>query len=126
MKLVVHGLDEWIAQLEAAQRDIVPECKKVTGKAMSNIKKGAQRRVSGYSHLPHLPRSFSYTVYASGDKVIGEGGADRARPQGGLDDYIEYGTVNNPPIPHWAPAVDDEEPNWIRYLEQAAVKALEG
>lgn len=124
MRVVSHGLDEWADQLEQAGRDITGQVAKVTGRACNNIKKDAQKRVRGYSHLPHLARSFTYDVTTRGTKVTGQVGAEHNRPQGKLDVFIEFGTPTSAPIPHWRPAADAEVPVWIRYLEQAAAEAL--
>lgn len=125
MRAESYGLGEWADQLDAAGKDIIPQVKKVTGQGMNNIKKGAQRRVHGYPHLPHLARSFTYDVTARGTLVVGEVGAEHEKPQGKLDVFIEFGTPTSAPIPHWRPEHEKELPVWIDYLEQACVDAIE-
>jgi hypothetical protein len=124
MRVEKHGFAELAADLERAGKDITREVAKVTGKAMSNIKRDAQQRVRGYPHLPHLARSFTYDVTTKGSLVVGEVGAEHERLQGRLDVFIEFGSPSSAPIPHWRPAADKEVPVWIDYLEQAAVDAI--
>jgi hypothetical protein len=120
-----HELAILADDLDGAADDINDQVAKVTGTAMNKMKKGAQRRVRGYPHLPHLARSFTYEVREQGNKVTGEVGAEHERLQGKLDVFIENGTVNSAPIPHWAPEADTEIPIWRDYLDQAAVDAFE-
>jgi hypothetical protein len=119
-----HGLDAFADDLRQAQLDIRREVAKVTGKALNLIKRDAQRRVRGYPHLPHLPRSFTYDVKTLTDRVVGQVGAEHERLQGKLDVFIEFGSPTSAPIPHWRPAADAEVPVWESYLEQAAVDAV--
>lgn len=115
----VDGLDELRRELALVPDRILDEGEKIVGKAMSNIKKDAQRRVrtERLAHLPHLPRSFTYDVVRKGNVIRGEIGAERDRLQGGLDVYLELGTATSPPHPHWAPATDAELPNFNHYAD---------
>jgi hypothetical protein len=124
MRVEKHGFAELADDLEKAGRDITKDVAKITGKACHQMKLDAQRRVRGYSHLPHLARSFTYDVTTKGSLVTGEVGAEHERLQGKLDVWIENGSINSAPIPHWRPAADKEVPVWIDYLEQAAVDAI--
>lgn len=124
MRVESYGLDTLAADLRTADREIGDKVAKVTGKAMSNIKKDAQRRVRGHRHLPHLAGSFTYDVTTTSTRVTGEVGADLNRRQGPIDHFIEDGTVTNAPIPHWRPAADKEIPAWHRYLDDVAAEAL--
>jgi len=118
------GFDELAADLERAGVDITKEVAKVTGMACNQMKKDAQKRVAGISHLPHLGRSFTYDVATKGSLVVGEVGAEHERPQGKLDWVAEYGTPTSAPIPHWRPAADKEVPVWMGFLEKVAVDAI--
>jgi len=126
IRISTSGFTELQAMFAAAGPESIKEGKKVVGQGLNNMKKDAQRRVSGYSHLPHLPRSFTYDVTARGDVISGEVGAEHGRLQGKLDVFIEFGTPTSAPIPHWAPAADAEEPRFYRYTEDLAAKALGG
>lgn len=124
MRSDTHELGLLADDLDRAAHDITDKVKRITGTAMNNIKKGAQRRVRGHAHLPHLARSFTYDVTARGDTVTGEVGAEHERPQGKLDVFIEHGTPTSRAIPHWAPEADREIPVWERYLDDAAAEAV--
>jgi hypothetical protein len=129
MGVTYTGLAELQAVLQKAQDDAVEATKKVVGKGSLNVKKGAQRIIRAASHrgyLPHYPRAISYTVSAKGTVVTGEIGPDSAKLQGGLGRILEYGTVNNAPIRHLAPALDAEEPVLARYMEELGQALLEG
>lgn len=120
------GLDGLIDDLNDAADEAVDGAKKVVGKGSLNVKRDAKQRISGYAHLPHYPRAITYEVTARGMTVTGEIGPRRDRTQGGLGSYIELGTVNNAPIPHLAPALDAEEANFTRYVEELGAKLLDG
>lgn len=123
------GLNELIDDLRTARDDAVEETKKIVGRGCLNIKKQAQatiRAASTRGYLPHYPRAITYTVTAEGFVATGEIGPDADRLQGGLGRILEFGTVNNAPIPHLAPALDAEVPVFERYLEELGVRLLEG
>jgi hypothetical protein len=123
------GLKDLIDDLDDAAERAPEALKKVVGQGLNNIKREAQRIIranSPHGYLPHYPRAISYEVTAKGPVVSGEVGPRRDRKQGGLGSYIEFGTVNNAPIPHMVPATDAEEPRFIRYVEDLGVKLLEG
>lgn len=125
MRTETHELELLAQDFDSAAGEIVDKVARVTGMAMNKMKKGAQKRVRGNPHLPHLARSFSYDVTKKRNEVVGEVGADNEKPQGKLDVYIENGTVNSRAIPHWAPEADAEIPVWQQYLDQVAAEAIE-
>lgn len=123
------GFKELVADLDIAAETVVEEGKKVVGKGCMNIKRQAQRIVRENSprhYLPHLPRAIGYDVTARAADITGECGADPAKLQGGLQRIIEFGTVNNAPIPHMIPAIDAEAPNFERYVGELGEKLLNG
>jgi hypothetical protein len=122
----VTGLSELTADLRKAADTAVEQTKKVVGAGCNNIKKDAKKRVAGYAHLPHYPRSISYEVTADGTTVVGVVGPDRSKLQGGLGRVIELGTVNNAPIPHLAPALELEFPTFERYIAELGVDLVTG
>lgn len=125
----VTGLEELSDDLRQAVENAIPDAKKIVGKGSLNIKKEAQRIIKAASHrgyLPHYPRSISYEVKASGAVVSSEIGPDSAKMQGGLGPLLENGSVNNSPIPHLSPALDDEEGPFFTYMEQLGESLLEG
>jgi hypothetical protein len=123
------GFNEIINRLQRARDEAVGETKKVVGKGCSNIKKQAQatiRSASTRGYLPHYPRSIRYEVTARGFVITGELGPDNIRPQGGLGRLLEFGSVNNAPIPHLSPALDAEAPKFQRHMQEMANRLLEG
>lgn len=129
MGVTVTGLADFLAQLQEAQDRAVEETKKVVGRGSLNVKRDAQRIIRAASHrgyLPHYPRSISYDVTARGTVVTGTIGPKTEKLQGGLGRILEYGTVNNAPIPHLGPALDKEEPVLARYMEDLGQALLEG
>lgn len=128
MGVNVTGLTELQDDLQHAIDDAIDETKKVVGKGSGNVKRGAQRIIRSQSprgYLPHYPKAITYDVTASGTVVTGEIGPRKDREQGGLGPYIEEGTVNNAPVPHLAPALKLEEPEFASFIEDLGVKLLE-
>jgi hypothetical protein len=124
-----QGFKELARDLEIASETVVEEGKKVVGRGCLNIKKQAQgiiRSNSPRGYLVHYPRAISYDVTAHAADITGEVGPDRGRLQGGLGRIIEYGTVNNAPIPHLSPSSDAEEPRFERAVGDLGVALLDG
>lgn len=116
VKTLMSGLNELQAVLHNADRDVVPEAKKVLAKAALNIKNDARKKASGIRHAPAYPRSIGYDTDWQGTLGRAEIGPDKDKRQGALGNILEYGTVNNPPLAHLGPALDYEGPNFERYL----------
>jgi hypothetical protein len=114
-----EGLDQLRRDLALIPDEILTEGEKIVGKGMLNIKKDAQRRRRDQhiAHAPHVPRSYSYDVTRRGQVIRGEGGADIAKLQGGIDVYLEFGTPTSAAHPVWGPALDAELPNFYRYAD---------
>lgn len=126
MDAKVTGLSDLIGDLRKAEETVVEQAKKVVGRGCNNVKKDAKKRVTGYAHLPHYPRSIDYDVTAAGLTVTGAVGPNHAKLQGGLGRVIELGTVNNAPIPHLSPALDLELPAFERYLGELGYDLIVG
>jgi hypothetical protein len=125
----VSGLFELKALWEEAVKKIIPEAKKVCGQGSLNIKRDAKRAIRAathYGYLPHYPKSITYEVTDSGTVVRSEIGPDAAKRQGGLGRLLELGSQNNAPIPHLIPALDREEPKFVRYMGELGVDVMEG
>lgn len=102
--------------------------KAVTSRGALNVKRNAARLISGNSYAPYYPKSISYDTTVKDGMVVAEIGPDKSRQgrQGALGNILEYGTVNNAPIPHLGPALDSEEPKFVEYLGKAVEEALDG
>lgn len=120
-----EGLTELIDDMKHAQEDIVEETRKIVKRGANNIKKDAKEKWANLAHAPALPRAISYDVDVKGTTVEAEIGPDKAKRQGALGNLLEYGSSNNAARPALGPALDAEEPNLVRYLEDVGARLLE-
>ena len=124
----ITGLEELDEDLRFAVEEAIPQAKKIAGKGALKVKKRAQEIIKAYStrgYLPHYPRSITYAVTAQGAVVTAEIGPKTEKLQGGLGRLIEEGSVNNAPIPHLSPALDEEEGVFYSYAEELGESLLE-
>jgi HK97 gp10 family phage protein len=121
----IEGLKELVADLDKATSRALAEVRAIVEKGANNIKKDAVGRVSGLAHAPAYPRSIGYDIGYQIGAVAAQIGPDKNRRQGALGNILEYGTANNPPRPHLAPALRAEEPRYTSALEALAAKLLE-
>lgn len=126
MGVTVTGLTELADDLQHAAEASVDEVRKVVSKGLLNIKKETKSRWQGLAHAPALPNAVTYDTATSGTGASGEVGPDKARRQGALGNLLEYGSVHNAPIPGLNPALDAEEPRFLRALEDLGGDLLEG
>lgn len=122
----VTGLDEWIVQLTKAQSGALPAVERVLSKGALNIKQDAIRRISGHAHSPAYPRAIGYDIYHLPGSARARIGPDKQARQGALGNILEFGTANNAPIPHLAPALDAEGPRFENALADVAAQLLGG
>lgn len=126
MDVEITGDRELLAALDRAQSRSLPEVEKVVAKGSLNVKKDAARRVSGLKHAPAYPAAIGYDLFHTPGTVQSKIGPDKAKRQGALGNILEHGTRNNAPIPHLGPALDAEEPRYVRALEDLGQDLLEG
>ncbi len=117
-----HGLEILAADLGQAAEDALPEVRRVVQKGALNIKKDWRQAWSGLDHAPRLPYAVTYDTEEKRTSVTAEIGPDKDKRQGALGNLIEYGSVNNAPIPGGAKALRAEEPRY----EKALGDVLEG
>jgi hypothetical protein len=109
--------------LAAAQA--APEAtRKIVAKGALNIKRDAQRRVTGLAHAPAYPRAITYDSHQSLTGAWAEIGPDKDRRQGALGNLLEYGSVHNQPTPHMGPAGEAEKPRFEKAMQDLAAKVL--
>lgn len=125
MDVEVTGIGELLASLDRAQSRSVPEVEKVVSKGSLNVKQDAARRASGLKHAPAYPAAIGYDLYHGLTTVRSKIGPDKQKRQGALGNILELGTVNNPPIPHLGPALDEEAPRYERALGDLGANLLE-
>lgn len=123
--LTVRGLREWEVQLTRAESRSVDEVAKVVRRGAVNIKQDARRRTTGLGHAPFYPASIGFDEYTLPGEVRATIGPDKGMQQGALGNILEYGTANNPPIPHFVPAAQAEGPRFERALGDLARDLLE-
>lgn len=123
---IESNVGELAAALDIEADELPDTIRPVVARASLNIKRDAQQRIGRGPYLPMYGRSISYDTTASGTSVSSEIGPDKSKPQGPLGNLLEYGTGDTAPIPHLGPALDAEEEAFLRYLEAAVAKAIDG
>ncbi|MFJ5176716.1 hypothetical protein ACIP68_23125 [Streptomyces griseoviridis] len=124
MSVVVTGAQETAAQLIRSITLLEANATKAVAVNAGKVKRTAAQRVSGRKYLPAYPSSITYTVSRGPEGPEAEIGPDKGRPQGPLGNLIEYGSINNAPIPHLGPALDEHVDDLVRGIELAAVQAF--
>jgi hypothetical protein len=88
------------------------------------IKKDAQRRISGHKRWRRLKYAIDFDTYFSLKGPAAEIGPNHGKPQGNLGHIPENGGLHSAPIPYMRPAADAEAPKFAAAMEALAVKAL--
>lgn len=104
-------------ELRDSKAELLKRGKGVVAKGCLNIKNDTKAGWQGLNHARSLPAAVSYDVDVIGSLIAGEVGPDKNRPQGALGNLIEFGSVNNGPIPSLTPAFRREEPRFIAAVE---------
>jgi hypothetical protein len=94
-----------------------------------HIKNDWRDRWKGLAHAPALPYAITYDVQRGIDggfagEIKAEIGPDKNKAQGPLGNIIEFGTSKNGPLPGGQPALDAEEPRFVRALTELAGDVL--
>lgn len=126
MEVQITGLRELVAALEKAESKSLDETKAVVEKGALNIKKDWAQRWSGHPHAPALSAAVNYDVRWGLGTINAEIGPDKSRRQGALGNIYEFGTPNNAPVPGGLPALEAEEPRFLKALEDMAEGLLGG
>lgn len=119
-------LEQWTSVVARAGGVAEKQARAVISKGALNIKNDARRNAPGDSHARHYPSSINYDLYDEPLGIMAEIGPVEGRRQWGLGNLLEYGSANNPPHPHLEPALDHEEPRFIRACENLAAGAVGG
>jgi hypothetical protein len=131
MGVRVTGFDELLADLESLPARAAPAFRRVVAKGAVNIKMSWRRRWSPIAraphNAPHLARGVGYdTSERGGVHFEAEIGVHPANPQAPLAHFPEFGSVRNAPTPGGAPALDEEEPRFVRAVAEVAEELLDG
>lgn len=125
--LDLRQFDELVADLGKIPGRLAPQVAATVKKGAQNIKDDWADRWSDLDSAPRLDAAISYSLAGGGYGVFAaEIGPDKDRPQGALGNLVEYGSVNNAPIPGGAPALDAEEPRFTKAIAGAAADAVIG
>lgn len=121
-----NGLEVLAADFAEAAKVAPEETRKVVQKGALNIKNDARKRISGLAHAPRYPMSITYDTMLTPGGGAAEIGPDKDKKglQGSLGNVLEYGSKNNAPHPHLAPALEAERPKFEKSLEDLAVRAI--
>ena len=95
------------ASLGRASADLIREEQKVVGRALLNIKKDTQKRISNHPSWSKLARTVSYDQFG----VTGYVGYED-QGQGELAGIAEFGSARHAPHPALLPAAKDEAPRF--------------
>lgn len=121
-----HGdVDRWALKLDRVVSEVPDEAAKVVEKGALQIKNAARRRIGRPAHAPAYSRSITYDMRRALRGPEAEIGPDKGKRQGALGNLLEYGSVNNAPIPHIAPSAEEELPKFERAMEDLAARLLE-
>lgn len=123
-------LDDLAEDFNALPKTFMGKVEKVVSKGSLNVKQGWAKRWQGHSSIAHLPRAINYDLEIEPAMVEGEIGPAHDRTQGPLGHIIEfgnteYGSMRNAPIPGGQPALDEEEPKFVRALADLGDKTLD-
>ena len=123
---IEHGeIDRLAATLHDAAAKSPREAAKVVEKGALNIKNAARQRIGRPAHAPAYAISITYDSWMSFSGPTAEIGPDKGKRQGALGNLLEYGSVNNAPIPHIAPSAEEELPRFEKALEDLARRLVE-
>lgn len=118
-------LEQWTDVIQKAPAATRKQARAVVSKGSLNIKNEARKNAPGSGSARHYPASINYDVTEKDGEIVGEIGPAEGRRQWGLGNLLEYGSENNPPMPHLEPALDHEEPRFVKAAEDLAAEALE-
>lgn len=120
----VSELVRWERALRTAGRRAGPAAKAVVSKGALNIKIDARRLAPGTGHARLYPGSITYELAQDGPAHEAVIGPEPGKPQWGLGNLLEFGSVHNEPHPHLGPALDAEEPRFVNAAADLGVKLI--
>ena len=89
------------------------------------VQLAARRLSSGHPRWVHYPRTITYDVTQVADRVEAEIGPDKSlKGQAPYGAIVEFGTPRTAPIPHLAPALEQNADDLERGISIAVMQAL--
>lgn len=119
------GVTDLAADLERAGERAMKDARGVVAKGLLNIKSDARKRIGCPRQARAYPNSITYDTRHTATTARGEVGPDKARKQGALGVFFEYGSPRTAPRPHMGPAGDAERPRFEKALQDLAVRAVD-
>jgi hypothetical protein len=131
---ITSDAGELAAELDGVGDRLPATIRPVVARASLNIKNDARARIGRSPHIPMYASTITYDTEETVTSVTAEIGPDKDKTVGGgpfrtpgnLGNILEYGTGDTAPIPHLGPALDAEEPRFVRALEDAIAEAIDG
>jgi HK97 gp10 family phage protein len=116
----VHALEKVLVKAEG----VAPkEARKVVARGLMNIKVDSRARIAGSKHFPRVAASINYETHVTLTGAWGVVGPEHGRPQANLAFIAENGSLHTAPQPFMRPAVEAEEPKFVKVMEALALKA---
>lgn len=119
----VHALAASFARAPAAMQRMAIGAADRRGKSMRD---DARSRVEGHPKIRHYPAAVGYEVAVTAGLIEVSLGVDKGAMQGPLWNLIEFGSVNNAPIPHLIPAAEAAGPGFTTDIGVLAERAVQG
>lgn len=110
----------------SAARQLSRELRQVVSKGALNVKEDWRERWKNHPKIRHIPRSIGYDLTSGPGWAQGVIGPDKEKMQAALANIIEFGSVNNAPIPGGLPALTEEEPRFVKAVGDMAEKLFGG
>ncbi|MGH3504319.1 MAG: hypothetical protein ACRDQA_25985 [Nocardioidaceae bacterium] len=121
-------LADLAGDLDKAAEKVHAETRKVVSKGALNIKRDWRQKwhrdLDLYARRLYLSVGYDLTSTPTTESAQIGPDADNDRMQGPLGGIIEYGSVNNAPIPAGRPALEKETPKFERALAKMAERLL--
>lgn len=126
IELDTSELDDFVEVLQQAPNVTRKQARAVVSKGALQIKNEARKNAPRGPHTPHYAASINYDITERDGLIEAEIGPVEGRRQRGLGNLLEYGSSHNPPHPHIEPALDHEEPKFIKAAEDLAAEPFDG
>lgn len=114
----MSDLEKLAADLSNAVPVSAAKVRGVVQKGALNVKNDWRAAWSGLAHAPSVDEAVTFDTRVTAGGIEAEIGPDKSKRQGALGNLIEFGSVNNGPTPGGEPALQAEEPRFVKALEE--------